>query len=130
MKGEAVATPASTQVKLNSCTVDIATTPSMVELSVNGELDMDDADRIGQILVDAVAGGRPIVRVRLTGLTFADSSAVKAILIGARAAGEHGVAYELVNPHEFVQRLLDVTGLTKALTVVHEAEYVEGPNSL
>jgi anti-anti-sigma factor len=61
---------------------------------------------------------------------FADSSAIKAILIGAQAAEERGVTYELVNPHERVRRLLEVTGLANVLTIVDEPAYQEGPNSL
>jgi anti-anti-sigma factor len=60
--------------------------------------------------------------VQLADLRFADSSAIKAILIGAQAADERGVAYELVSPRGLVQRLLEVTGLNHALTVVHEPE--------
>ena len=53
-------------------------------------------------------------------MTFADSSAIKAILTGALGADERGVKFELVNPRGLVQRLLDVTGLTEVLTIVHE----------
>src|SRR5512143_1170857 len=49
----------------------------------------------GAILAEAAASGRPILRVDLSGLTFADSSAVKALLVGAKAADAHGVAYQL-----------------------------------
>ena len=130
MESNTVAPAESRRVTLNSCTVDITTTPSLVEVNVTGELDMDDADRVEQILGEAAHSGRPIVRVRLSGLTFADSSAIRAIILGAKAAKELGVVYELINPHGFVQRLLDLTGLTQALSVIHEPAYQEGPNSL
>ena len=116
--------------ELSSCTVDVETTASYVVVTVVGELDMADADQVAQVLVEAANAGRPILRVELSGLTFADSSAIKAIILGAKAAEEHGVTYELVNPHGRVQRLLQVTGLNKALNVVYEPQYVEGPNSL
>lgn len=118
------------RLQLNTCTVDVETTPSYVVVSVVGELDMADADQVAQVLIDAADAGRPILRVQLSGLTFADSSAIKAIILGARAADQRGVTYELVNPHGRVQRLLQVTGLHKALTILHESDYVEGPNSL
>ena len=118
------------RLRLSTCTVDVETTPSHVVVSVVGELDMADADRVAQVLVDAANAGKPILRVQLSGLTFADSSAIKAIILGARAADQRGVTYELVNPHGRVQRLLQVTGLHKALTILHEPDCVEGPNSL
>jgi|GEM_PF-1315394 len=115
---------------LSTCTVDVETWPNSVVVSIVGELDMADGDQVGKILIDAVEARKSIIRLELAGLTFADSSAIKAILIGAQAAGERGVTYELVNPHERVRRLLEVTGLSTVLTIVDEAAYQEGPNSL
>ena len=115
---------------LSTCTVDVEITPNNVIVRVVGELDMADADQVGHVLVEAAEAGKPIVRLELAGLTFADSSAIKAILVGAQAADERGVVYELVNPHDRVRRLLEVTGLANVLTIVDEPTYLEGPNSL
>lgn len=124
--------PASGEIRritLSTSSVAVAGTPNQVTVAVEGELDMTDADRVGDVLVQAAASGRPIVRVDLSGLTFADSSAVKALLVGAKAAEASGATYVLVNPHGNVQRLLAVTGLDGALTVVRETSVEEGPNS-
>ena len=115
---------------LSTCTVDVEMWPNNVVISVVGELDMADADRVGQILTDAAAAGKPIVQLVLAGLTFADSSAIKAILVGAQAADDRGVTYELVDPHDRVRRLLEVTGLANVLTIVATAAYQDGPDSL
>ena len=123
-------TSAPVRQSLSACSVDVEMWPNNVVVSVVGELDMADADQVGQILVEAAEAGKPIVRLELAGLTFADSSAIKAILVGAQAANENGVTYELVNPHDRVMRLLEVTGLDKVLTILNEAAYLEGPNSL
>lgn len=123
-------TSAPVRQSLSACSVDVEMWPNNVVVSVVGELDMADADQVGQILVEAAEAGKPIVRLELAGLTFADSSAIKAILVGAQAANERGVTYELVNPHDRVMRLLEVTGLDKVLTILNEAAYLEGPNSL
>jgi anti-sigma B factor antagonist len=117
------------RIPLSTSAVSVGGTPNEITVSVEGELDMTDADRVGDVLAQAAAAGRPIVRVELSKLTFADSSAVKALLVGAKAAEGHGVTYLLVNPHGNVRRLLAVTGLDEALTVVTEPEYQEGPNS-
>lgn len=109
-----------TRLTLSTCTVDVETTADFVIVSLAGELDMADADRVGEVLSSAVDSGTSKVRLELSDLNFADSSAIKAILIGAKAADERGVSYELVNPRGLVLRLLDVTGLTMALNVVTE----------
>jgi anti-sigma B factor antagonist len=104
---------------LSSCTLGVEPASNEIVVSVAGELDMADADKVAQILVNAADSGKPLVRLDLSGLTFADSSAIKAIVLGARAAARHGVAYELLNPNGRVQRLLEITGLAGAITIVH-----------
>ena len=115
---------------LSTCTVDVEMLPNNVVVSVVGELDMADADQVGQILIEAAEAGKPILQLELAGLTFADSSAIKAILVGAQAADDRGVTYELVDPHDRVRRLLEVTGLVSVLTIVDTATNQQGPNSL
>ncbi|HEY7628178.1 MAG TPA: STAS domain-containing protein [Ilumatobacteraceae bacterium] len=115
---------------MTTSTAGVETSANEVTVTVSGELDMADADEVGEILTRAAAAGRAILRVDLSGLTFADSSAIKALLVGAKAAEANGVDYQLVNPHGNVQRLLSVTGLTEALTVIIEPDEREGPNSL
>jgi anti-sigma B factor antagonist len=115
---------------LSTCTVDVEMWANSVVVSIVGELDMADGDQVGKILIDAAEARKPIIRLELAGLTFADSSAIKAILMGAQAAEERGVTYELVNPNDRVRRLLEVTGLSNVLTIVDESAYQEGPNSL
>ncbi len=109
-----------TRLTLSTCTVDVETMVDRVDVLIAGEIDMADADQVGEVLIGAIDAGKPMVRLQLAELRFADSSAIKAILIGAQAAEERGVGYELVNPRGLVQRLLEVTGLNHALTVVQE----------
>ncbi|HEY0519412.1 MAG TPA: STAS domain-containing protein [Ilumatobacteraceae bacterium] len=107
---------------LSTCVVDVVTSTDVISVSVAGELDMADADQVGDVLINAADAGKPLVRLVLSDLRFADSSAIKAILIGARVAQDRGVRYELVNPRGLVKRLLEVTGLDSALNVVHEPQ--------
>ena len=108
----------SSPLIFSSCTVRVSSSPTQVVVSIVGELDMVDADKVAKILVDA-DGGKATVSLDLSGLTFADSSAVKAIVLGAQAAARRGVGYELVNPTSRVQRLLEVTGLAGTMTIVN-----------
>ena len=109
----------SSPLIFSSCTVRVSPGPTQVVISILGDLDMVDADKVAKILVDAADGGKATVSLELSGLTFADSSAVKAIVLGAQAAARRGVAYELVNPTSRVQRLLEVTGLAGTMTIVN-----------
>jgi anti-sigma B factor antagonist len=111
---------APTRLTLSTCVVDVETTSDRVVVSLDGELDMADADQVAEVLTNAIESGAQLVRLQLVDLRFADSSAIKAILIGAQAADERGARFELVNPRGLVQRLLEVTGLDVALNVVQE----------
>ena len=105
-----------------TCAIDVESSPTYIRVSIAGELDTVDSDQVARLLVEAVNVGRPVVRLELSGLVFADSSAISAILLGARAAESTGVAFQLVNPRPRMQQLLDITGLTEALTVIHEPD--------
>ena len=43
-----------THLSLSTCTVDVETLATSVVVSVSGELDMADADQVGQVLATAV----------------------------------------------------------------------------
>ena len=111
-----------TPLTLSTCAVNVETADDRVVVHIAGELDMADADQVGDVILGAVGAGKATVRIELSELRFADSSAIKAILIGAQAADDRGIAYELVNPRGLVLRLLEVTGLNGALTVVQDAD--------
>jgi anti-sigma B factor antagonist len=84
-------------------------------LSVRGELDLSNADRLAQRLAAVAATGCGDVHVDLSLVGFCDSTGLKA-LIGAHrqlaAAGRHLV---VVAPSEQVRHLLDITGLLDTL---------------
>ncbi|HEY4608415.1 MAG TPA: STAS domain-containing protein [Ilumatobacteraceae bacterium] len=110
----------SSPLILSSCTLRVEPASNEIVVSVAGELDMADSDKVASVLVNAADSGKPLVRLELSGLTFADSSAIKAIVLGAQAAARHDVAFELVNPNGRVQRLLEITGLAGAITIVRD----------
>ena len=110
----------STSMIFNSCTVVVSAAATQIVVSIAGELDMADADKVAKILVDSADSGKATMSLDLSGLTFADSSAVKAIVLGAQAAARRGVAYELVNPTKRILRLLEVTGLAGSMTIVQD----------
>lgn len=83
-------------------------------MSVLGELDLGTHERLSEELTEAAGGKEPIV-VDLTECEFIDSSGVRALLLGLRAAGEGRLS--IAGPSPQVQRLLEMTGLGKAVPV-------------
>jgi anti-anti-sigma factor len=57
-----------------------------------------------------------MVVVDLTGVTFLDSSGIRALLTVRRIADEHGAALTVTGAHGIVRRVLTLTGLLGLLT--------------
>jgi len=83
-------------------------------LTLSGELDIATAPECGRCLTEAIASTQPArVVVDMKGVEFCDSSGLSVLvtaLSGAEASGGDLVLCEL---HPRVQRVLDVTGLSR-----------------
>lgn len=87
-----------------------------LRLRLVGELDIDNADELRQLLMSAIdTPGISAVRVDLLAVTFLDSSAISTLLTCSRAADEAGCRYRISRPRGFVRKVLDVTGVLPAL---------------
>jgi anti-sigma B factor antagonist len=82
-----------------------------------GELDIHTSVSFKQMIVDVIEGGVPRVAVDLTGVTFIDSSALGALVGGARRCAERGCEFMIVCPAGSVARVIQVTGLNRAFAI-------------
>ena len=62
MEGNSQAADAAVSAVFTTCTVDSETIGGVVTINIAGELDMADADRVGQILADAARTATTSVR--------------------------------------------------------------------
>ncbi len=77
-------------------------------VEVVGEVDAHGVD----LLTDTLSTQQSdVVRVRLSTCSFMDSSALRVLLRAHADAGERGGRLVLVEPSDFVYRLLSITGL-------------------
>jgi anti-anti-sigma factor len=81
-------------------------------MAVAGEIDFSNSDAL-RAMIDAAIDepGRTLVEVDLDRLTFIDSSGIRALLAGKRAAGQRGIAFEVHNPTRGVLRVLQLLGV-------------------
>lgn len=107
---------------LNGCTIAIDESHDSTDVTIVGELDLSDTDRVAVLLGKACTTSAPVVRLHLRELIFADSSALTALLIASTAARANDVRFELVEPHGQMRRLLDVSNLVDSFTIVDEPE--------
>ncbi len=108
----------TTRLEFSTCSVLITSGPSAVDVVVLGEVDMNDSDRVAEVLLRAASTGSSSIVVDLGGLMFADSSAIRALLTGRRAAEERGIAFRIANPRHEVYRVLELAGLLDTFDVV------------
>jgi anti-sigma B factor antagonist len=91
-------------------------------LSTPGEADLTSAAELEAALAGQLSAGTRHVTVDLSGLRFADSAAIGALVRAARALKDQGGALDLAGPQPVVARALALLGVDQALTVRAEAE--------
>ncbi len=89
-----------------------------VVIVLEGEQDIATADRLRDRLEQADESGAAVIRVDATGVTLLDSTSVGVLLFFARRLAERGAELELWYSAPAVQRMVDVSGLGRAVRVV------------
>lgn len=77
---------------------------------VQGEIDLVTAPMLERQLEDALASGRELVEVDLSGVTFMDARGVS-VLVAARKAAGDATSLRLHAPSDAVVRMLDLCGI-------------------
>ena len=80
-------------------------------------LDIHTSVAFNETILDVIEEGVPRVAVDLTGVTFIDSSALGALVGGARRCAERGCEFMIVCPAGSVARVIEVTGLNRAFAI-------------
>lgn len=82
------------------------------DVQIRGEIDLATAPELEAQVAGAFAGGPSSVVLDLAGLTFIDSSGLRALVALSNQAGSLGTSLALKNVPRHAQRVLDLTGLT------------------
>lgn len=102
----------------------MATITRTVLLALDGEFDITDRAELEEATVAAVtAAERGRVVVDVGGVSFIDSEAVAALIVGYQAASAAGCEYRLTGARGMVRRIFEIAGL---LELIGEAEAPAG----
>jgi anti-anti-sigma factor len=83
-----------------------------VAVRVRGELDIETAPALRQVLLDQLArGDLDELIVDMRHVRFMDSTGIGALVAGYGAARQAGVTFIVSHPSDLVQRQLELTGL-------------------
>jgi anti-sigma B factor antagonist len=89
---------------------------------LEGEFDSTGTDRFWAFFSDALAASPRSITLDAPGLTFIDSSGLKALLHARAAATDAGVAFRVSQPSPQLRRIAEITGLEDLLEDLLEDE--------
>jgi anti-sigma B factor antagonist len=90
-------------------------------MSLRGQLDIDTAGTLGEVLDDLYLRGLTRIVVDLTDVTFCDSTGLSALVIAFHRANRAGGYLRLAGPRPFLLRVLTVVGIRETVPVYRSA---------
>lgn len=98
--------------------------PDRLILELHGELDMVTSPQLGEAFDEPDENGPGAVVLDLRGVSFLDSTGLKAIFSARNAARERGRQFAVTPGSPQVQRLLSLTRLGDHLTMIETPDAV------
>ena len=89
-------------------------------LRLTGELDMAGVDRFERLLTGDQAPGMATFVVDMRGLTFIDSSGLRALIMADQRVRDGGGRFIVVRGSERVNQVMELTGVAKQIELVDE----------
>lgn len=86
-------------------------------VTVTGEVDLVEAQRLQRAVLDLVDGGARELVVDLSGVSFMGSTGLGALVVGHNRLLEEGGSLTLRNPSKAVRRVLEITSLDQVLPI-------------
>jgi anti-sigma B factor antagonist len=95
----------------------VRTGPSGPVVVLSGEADMKSSGELTELLVSQLSGGARRLTVDVSGLSFADSASVRALVIAAKVFKERGGTLVLLRPQRAVAKVLNLLGADQLIAV-------------
>jgi anti-sigma B factor antagonist len=102
--------------------VDIRRGTGRMILELRGELDMASSGLLEEVLAEADLGDSDAVVLDLSGVSFTDSTGLKAIFKVRKAVRDGGRSFAVTRGSTQVQRLLTLTRLDEHLNTIESPE--------
>jgi anti-sigma B factor antagonist len=86
---------------------------------LSGEADLMSAGQLSEILATHLSGGTRQLTIDVSGLRFADSASIRALVLAGKTLRDRGGTLVLVQPRPPVARVLELTGADALLAIEH-----------
>jgi len=107
--------------------ISVAAGESGPVLLLSGEADITTAAELSEALTAQLATGTPHLTVDLSGLQFADSAVIRALVLADRTLKDRGGGLELAYPQPVVARALSLLGVDQVIEVRGETSAAAEP---
>ena len=81
-------------------------------LTVSGEIDMQSSTVLREVLTDLIETGSHLVVINMGGVTFLDSTGLKALIYARKQIREHRGSLRLVALRSGPAKVIEITGLS------------------
>jgi anti-sigma B factor antagonist len=95
---------------------------------LSGEADYTSLARLDAVLSGQLSGGTRWLTIDVSGLSFADTASIRALLLTAKALKERCGSLVLLNPQRPVARVLALLGADQMVTIQTRPDPVAGPD--
>jgi anti-anti-sigma factor len=86
-------------------------------ITLSGEADVTNAAELSELITGQLSGGTLHLTIDASGLTFADTSALRVLVLAARALRQHGGDLVLLRPPRTLVRVMAITGTDEMFTI-------------
>jgi anti-anti-sigma factor len=94
--------------------------PSGPVITLSGEADLVSAAELSALIAGQLADGTQELTIDASGLRFADTSAIRALILAARTLNERDGRLVLLHPQRTVTRILAILGVEEMFTIAGE----------
>ena len=94
----------------NPLSVSTSNANGQIVIAAVGEVDAASADTLRAAIFEAVDGGASSLAIDMSEVSFIDSSGLRVLIAGYKAAESAGGALTVQAPSDAVVRLLEITG--------------------
>jgi anti-sigma B factor antagonist len=86
-------------------------------ITLSGEVDITTAAELSELLNGQLADETQQLTVDVAGLDFADTAAIRALLVAARRLRQRGGDLVLLRPQRALARVLEILGADEVVTI-------------
>ena len=96
-------------------------------ITLSGGTDLATAAELSELVTTQLSGGTRHLTIDASGLSFADSASVRALVLAATTLRNRGGGLVLLRPQRAVARVLELMGADQMIAIRTEAAVTPGP---